>query len=144
MWYAYEGENDLIAVKASDVKAIIDMNRQQQYPERLEDYQVELMSTSALAQESTDEEVEREMRRLSEGGDGVVDDSAPAPRPERRDNRKSDNRPRREGQGDRQPKKRPERQDQPQQGQQNRERRNNKPKTGDQPRRSGGGRDRRN
>lgn len=144
MWYAYEGENDLIAVKASDVKAIIDMNRQQQYPERLEDYQVELMSTSALAQESTDEEVEREMRRLSEGGDGVVNDNAPAPRPERRDNRKSDNRPRREGQGERQPKKRPERQDQPQQGQQNRERRNNKPKTGDQPRRSGGGRDRRN
>ena len=56
MWYAYEGENDLFAVKAEDVKAIIEMNRRQEYPEKLEDYQVELMSTSALAQESTNEE----------------------------------------------------------------------------------------
>ena len=72
MWYAYEGENDLIAVKAEDVKAIIEMNRRQEYPEKLEDYQVELMSTSALAQESTNEEVEREIQRLTEGGNGVV------------------------------------------------------------------------
>lgn len=72
MWYAYEGENDLIAVKAEDVKAIIEMNRNQQYPEKLEDYQVELMSTSALASESNSEEVEREIERLSEGGNGVV------------------------------------------------------------------------
>ena len=72
MWYAYEGENDLIAVKAEDVKAIIEMNRHQEYPEKLEDYQVELMSTSALAQESTNEEVEREIQRLAEGGNGVV------------------------------------------------------------------------
>ena len=72
MWYAYEGENDLIAVKAEDVKAIMEMNRQQQYPEKLEDYQVELMSTSALASEGNSEEVEREIERLSEGGNGVV------------------------------------------------------------------------
>jgi len=72
MWYAYEGENDLMAIKAEDVKKIIEMNHQQQYPEKLEDYQVELMSTSALAQESTNEEVEREIQRLSEGGNGVV------------------------------------------------------------------------
>ena len=72
MWYAYEGENDLIAVKAEDVKSIIEMNRRQEYPEKLEDYQVELMSTSALAQESTNEEVEREIQRLTEGGNGVV------------------------------------------------------------------------
>ena len=72
MWYAYEGENELIAVKAEDVKAIIEMNHRQEYPERLEDYQVELMSTSALAQESTNEEVEREIQRLAEGGNGVV------------------------------------------------------------------------
>lgn len=72
MWYAYEGENELIAVKAENVKNIIEMNRQQQYPEKLEDYQVELMSTSALAQESTNEEVEREIQRLTEGGNGVV------------------------------------------------------------------------
>ena len=72
MWYAYEGENDLIAVKAEDVKKIMEMNRQQQYPEKLEDYQVELMSTSALVSEANSEEVEREIRRLSEGGNGVV------------------------------------------------------------------------
>ena len=72
MWYAYEGENDLIAVKAEDVKAIMEMNRNQQYPEKLEDYQVELMSTSALASEANSEEVEREIQRLSEGGNGVV------------------------------------------------------------------------
>ena len=84
MWYAYEGENDLIALKAEDVKNIIEMNRQQQYPERLEDYQVELMSTSALAQESTNEEVEREIQRLSEGGNGVVGEEK---KPEQRDQR---------------------------------------------------------
>lgn len=72
MWYAYEGENELIALPADKVKEIIEMNRNQQYPERMEDYQVELMSTSALVQESTDEEVEREIRRLAEGGNGVV------------------------------------------------------------------------
>ena len=72
MWYAYEGENELIAVKADDVKAIMEMNRNQQYPEKLEDYQVELMSTSALASEANSEEVEREIQRLSEGGNGVV------------------------------------------------------------------------
>ena len=72
MWYAYENESDLIAIKVEDVKKIMEMNRAQQYPERLEDYQVELMSTSGLAQESTDEEVEREIMRLAEGGNGVV------------------------------------------------------------------------
>ena len=133
MWYAYEGENDLMAIKAADVKAIIEMNRQQQYPERLEDYQVELMSTSALAQESTDEEVEREMRRLAEGDNGVVGDEAPRRAPERREPRRDGGKPREKRQG----KPQGERQE-------NRERRNNKPKTGDQPRRSGGGRDRRN
>ena len=52
------------------------MNRNQQYPEKMEDYQVELMSTSGLAQESTDEEVEREILRLAEGGNGVVGENA--------------------------------------------------------------------
>ncbi len=89
MWYAYEGENDLIALKAEDVKQIIEMNRQQQYPEKMEDYQVELMSTSALASESTDEEVEREIRRLAEGGNGVVgqDEHGPENGERRRNNR---------------------------------------------------------
>lgn len=84
MWYAYEGENELIAVKAEDVKAIIEMNRHQEYPESLEEYQVELMSTSALAQESTNEEVEREIQRLAEGGNGVVGEEKRAESGERR------------------------------------------------------------
>ena len=84
MWYAYEGENDLIAVKAEDVKAIIEMNRNQQYPEKLEDYQVELMSTSALASEANSEEVEREIERLSEGGNGVVGQEERKPQNDRR------------------------------------------------------------
>ncbi len=72
MWYAYEGENELIALPAEKVKEIIEMNRQQQYPEQMEDYQVELMSTTALVSEANSEEVEREIQRLSEGGNGVV------------------------------------------------------------------------
>lgn len=167
MWYAYEGQNDLIAVKAEDVKAIIEMNRRQEYPEQLEDYQVELMSTSALAQESTDEEVERELKRLSEGGNGVVGEERPAPRAERgergergerRDNRGSRgergdrNRGSRGDRGERgeRGEHREERRERPakaeQQPREPREQRNNKPKNnnnGDQPRRSGGGRDRR-
>ena len=87
MWYAYEGESDLIAVKAEDVKAIIEMNHRQEYPEKLEDYQVELMSTSALAQESTNEEVEREIQRLTEGGNGVVGEEKRPERSERREER---------------------------------------------------------
>ena len=59
------------------------MNRRQEYPEKLEDYQVELMSTSALAQESTNEEVEREIQRLAEGGNGVVNDERGAGERER-------------------------------------------------------------
>ena len=87
MWYAYEGENELIAVKAEDVKNIIEMNRKQEYPERLEDYQVELMSTSALAQESTNEEVEREIQRLAEGGNGVVGEEKKEQREHREERR---------------------------------------------------------
>ena len=107
MWYAYEGENDLIAVKAEDVKSIIEMNRNQQYPERLEDYQVELMSTTALVQESNSEEVEREIERLSEGGNGVVGEERER-KSERGDRRsengekRTDRRHDRGGRGDRQ------------------------------------------
>ena len=155
MWYAYEGENDLFAVKAEDVKAIIEMNRRQEYPEKLEDYQVELMSTSALAQESTNEEVEREIQRLAEGGNGVVGEEQPRERdrqPERRDRNDRN----RNGRNDRQGGDRRERQ--PREGQERRERpakeprpegqqqhRNNKPRNNnDQPRRSSGnGRDHR-
>ncbi len=66
MWYAYEGENELYAIPAESVKQIIEQNRQQQYPEKLEDFQVELMSTAALAQESTSAEYERELSRMSD------------------------------------------------------------------------------
>ena len=107
MWYAYEGENDLIAVKAEDVKAIIEMNRNQQYPEKLEDYQVELMSTSALASEANSEEVEREIQRLSEGGNGVVGQEERNERRSENGERRNGNRPqggnRRNDHGDRQP-----------------------------------------
>ncbi len=151
MWYAYEGQNDLFAIPAERVKEIIELNRQQQYPERLEDYQVELMSTSALAQESTDEEIEREMRRLAEGGNGVVGEETDKNRPsgnrQRQENRSErPNRNRREGQERRERPQHNDRQpnEQPKERRQNGERRqNNKPKN-DQPRRSSGGRDRRN
>ena len=72
MWYAYEGENDLYAIPAESVKNIIEMNRNQQYPEKLEDFQVELMSTAALAQETNAAEFERELRRMA---DDMGDDS---------------------------------------------------------------------
>ena len=143
MWYAYEGENDLIAVKADDVKKILEMNRQQQYPERLEDYQVELMSTSALASEGNSEEVEREIQRLSEGGNGVVGEEA--------DNRgrggQQERRQPREQRGDRQRGGRNDRGDRsdkerPQQPKRNNNSNNNARRESSD-RRSGGGRERR-
>ena len=85
MWYAYEGENDLYAIEDESVKKIIEMNRNQQYPEKLEDFQVELMSTSALEQETSNAEFERELRRMAEGGNGVVEDD------EKQDNRRPSN-----------------------------------------------------
>ena len=73
MWYAYEGENDLYAIPAESVKQVIEMNQRQEYPERLEDFQVELMSTAALAQETANAEMERELMRMADttaGNDG--------------------------------------------------------------------------
>lgn len=78
LWYAYEGEGELHAVPAESVKKIIEMNRNQEYPEQIEDFQTELMSTSALEQETTDAEFEREIRRMAEGGNGVVDEDGKA------------------------------------------------------------------
>ncbi len=149
MWYAYEGESDLIAVKAEDVKAIIEMNRQQQYPEKLEDYQVELMSTSALASEGNSEDVERELQRLSEGGNGVVGEETHRPsrneqeRPQRGDRREGGRR--QQGHGDRQ-RQQGQQQERPKNGNSNGgENRQNKPHRdgGDAPRRSGGNNNRR-
>jgi hypothetical protein len=125
------------------VKQIIEMNRQQQYPERLEDYQVELMSTSALASEGNSEEVEREIARLSEGGNGVVGEERP---------RKAEPEQRRErDRGDRRPKvdrsnRDKERTSQPKRNNNNgNNNSNNRPRRegGDRDRRSGGNRDRR-
>lgn len=94
MWYAYEGENDLHAIPAEKVKEIIEMNHNQQYPERLEDFQVELMSTAALAQETSNAEFEQELRRLAEGGNGVVTE-------EKKERRGGDRRDDHERQGER-------------------------------------------
>lgn len=66
MWYAYEGDNELYALKSESVKEIIEMNRRQEYPERMEDYQVELMSNSVLASENNSDEFERELRRMAD------------------------------------------------------------------------------
>ncbi|MCR4816187.1 MAG: hypothetical protein K5842_03245 [Bacteroidales bacterium] len=90
MWYAYEGENDLYALKAEDVKSIIEMNRNAEYPEQLEDYQVELMSTAALAQESSNDEFERELQLLAD--ENTTEQSTRA-----QDNRKDVNDRRRNG-----------------------------------------------
>ncbi|MBO4599593.1 MAG: hypothetical protein J5641_02525 [Bacteroidales bacterium] len=66
MWYCYEGDSELYAIPAESVKKIIEMNRNQEYPEKLEEYQVELMSTAALAQETTSADFERELRRMAD------------------------------------------------------------------------------
>ena len=66
MWYCYEGDSELYAIPAESVKEIIEMNRNQKYPEKLEDYQVELMSTSALVQETSNSEFEKELRRMAD------------------------------------------------------------------------------
>ena len=106
MWYAYENENDLYAVKAEDVKKIIEMNREGQYPEQLEDYQVELMSTAALAQESDSVEFERELQLMAdegatehkpENGDRRAE-GGERRNGDRRDRRKGDRRPERAAQ----------------------------------------------
>lgn len=66
MWYAYEGQNDLYALKADKVKELVEMNHRQEYPEQLEDYQVELMSTAALVQESDAAEFEKEIQMMAD------------------------------------------------------------------------------
>lgn len=88
MWYAYEGENDLYALTAESVKNIIAMNRNQEYPERMEDYQVELMSTAALAQETDNADFERELRRMAD--DMSDEDVAQDSRNDRHDRQHND------------------------------------------------------
>lgn len=93
MWYAYEGDSELYAIPAESVKEIIEMNRNQQYPEKLEDFQVELMSTAALAQETSSADFERELRRMS---DDMADSQPQEPRKDDRPRDRRD-RPRKEG-----------------------------------------------
>ncbi len=100
MWYGYEGENDLYAIPAESVKKIIEMNNNQQYPEKLEDFQVELMSTAALAQETNAAEFERELRRMA---DDMADDSQEkeSSRPQRNDRNEHHNHRDRNDRGER-------------------------------------------
>ena len=131
MWYAYEGESELYAITAENVKVIIEMNKNQEYPEKLEDYQVELMSTAALAQESNEDEFERELKLMA-------DDSATDSDERRAENgkRKADNGKRRGDNGERRPQngeRRPENRERKQrdnrdnrENRENRENRNNR------------------
>lgn len=72
MWFAYEGDNELYALKAESVKEVMEMNRRQEYPEKMEDYKVELMSTTALVQETNEKEFEQAIRELADHGGEVV------------------------------------------------------------------------
>lgn len=108
MWYAYEGENELHAIPAESVKEIIEMNRNQEYPETLESFQIELMSNAALAQESNTAEFERELRRMA-------DDMSET------DNKGDERRERRNGDRKRGDRPRQDRQDRPQRKEQGRD-----------------------
>ena len=94
MWYAYEGKNELYALKAESVKEIIEMNRNQQYPEKIEDFQVELMSNAALEQETSTAEFERELKLMADdqGETSASSTDRPANNNRRDDNRRDDNR----------------------------------------------------
>ena len=96
MWYCYEGESELHAIPAESVKKIIEMNRNQEYPEKLEDYQVELMSTAALQQETSNADFERELRRMADDmtETGTTKESR---REDRKDDRRDDRRDRKGG-----------------------------------------------
>lgn len=150
MWYAYEGESELYAIPAESVKQIIEMNHRQEYPEKLEDFQVELMSTAALAQETNAAEFERELRRMSDdsGDNGAVAEAIGERKGERR-NRRSGERQRggeqrQHGASQRREEQRPHRNDRPREEQHQRpnnqtQRASNNRHSGarDNPRRSG-------
>ena len=98
MWYAYEGDSELYALPAEKIKEIIEMNRRQEYPEKMEDYQVELMTTAALVQETNSAEYERELRLMADDG-AASSESQEEPRREERSKRndRRNDRPRRDG-----------------------------------------------
>ena len=117
------------------------MNRNQQYPERMEDYQVELMSTSALVSEANSEEVEREIQRLTEGGNGVVgEEQTPAPRAPREQRERGGDRQRKGDRNDRDRQQKPRNNNAGHKNNDGGNRQQNKPRRegGDRDRRSGG------
>lgn len=133
MWYAYEGENELHAMPAESVKKIIEMNNNQEYPECMEDYQVELMSNSALVQESNSAEFERELRRMADDlsesetkADNHSDDH-------RGGNRKGGDRPRRNDDNNRRPRRGDDR---PRNNEQRNNRNEQRPRNNDEQRRN--------
>lgn len=98
MWYCYEGENDLHAITAEDVKKVIEMNNRQEYPEQIEDYQVELMGTSTLNEEASTTEFEQELRRMADNGNETASEKGRERRGGRqeRETRDNDRKPRRD------------------------------------------------
>ncbi len=90
MWYSYEGENDMYAIPAESVREIIEMNSKQQYPEKLEDYQTELMSASALI-EDINPEYEMELRMLADTTDSGDSSKLASDREDQNNSRRSDN-----------------------------------------------------
>ena len=70
MWYSYENENDLYAIPAEAVKAIIEMNNRQEYPEKLEDYQIELMSASGLVEDNS-HDFELELMKMEDATENI-------------------------------------------------------------------------
>ena len=91
MWYAYEGENELIAIPAKSVKEIIEMNRRQEYPEKMEDYQVELASGTAIIEDQNTAEYERELKMLADNSHDISLQSGNNSQQNNSDNRNNNN-----------------------------------------------------
>lgn len=92
MWYAYEGENELIALTAENVKKLIEMNKRQEYPEKLEDYKVELASGTAIIEGHDTAEYERELKLLADNDVGHGTQEQQKNNNDNRQNRNQNNR----------------------------------------------------
>ncbi len=106
MWYAYEGQSDLYAIPGDSVKEIIEKNRNHEYPEQLEHYQVELMSSGALVQETSDSEFEQALNQLADRGNEIISEDNKSRRNDRnrggeRGERRNDRDRRRDDRGER-------------------------------------------
>ena len=91
MWYAYEGENELIALPAKTVKELIEMNRRQEYPEQLEDYKIELASGTAIIEDQNTAEYERELKMLADNSHDISLQSGSHDQQNNSDNRDRNN-----------------------------------------------------